>query len=187
MPAQTTDRGTGRRYPDLPQIACFDTAFHRDLPRGQAPAHSAAMPPVFSDASRLSYTYLMRELERIGTGAANGRRSSLTSATAAAWPPQVGADRSIRRWVHPAAGRVMNTRSGRLIPARSNTWHEPGDDRPAVYEMVHAKPGLFRRFETSLTCDLLEHEQSDPRAAEAMPCSVIRRRNGLALSAVLGG
>src|ERR1039457_6711946 len=67
-----------RRHPKLPQVACFDTAFHSSMPRV---AKLLPLPRRF-DAKGiqrygfhgLSYTYLMEELSHIeGSNAANGR------------------------------------------------------------------------------------------------------------------
>lgn len=68
----------GERYPDLPQVACFDTAFHRDMPR------VARIPPIPRSFEAkgvqrcgfhgLSYAYLMEELAQLdGTVASHGR------------------------------------------------------------------------------------------------------------------
>ena len=67
-----------RRFPDLPQVACFDTAFHHDLPRV---AQLLAIPRRFEAQGvrrygfhGLSYAYLMEELARLaGPQAAQGR------------------------------------------------------------------------------------------------------------------
>ena len=60
-----------RRFPDLPQVACFDTAFHHNLP------HVAQLLPIprryeAKGVRRygfhgLSYAFLMGELYRIST------------------------------------------------------------------------------------------------------------------------
>ena len=56
------------RFPDLPQVACFDTAFHAAMPRV---AQLLAIPRRFDRQGvrrygfhGLSYAYLMEELER---------------------------------------------------------------------------------------------------------------------------
>ncbi len=67
-----------RRFPRLPQVACFDTAFHHDLPRV---AQLLPLPRRYADQGLrrygfhgLSYAYLMQELERLaGAEAAHGR------------------------------------------------------------------------------------------------------------------
>src|SRR5215469_740988 len=67
-----------RHYPGLPQVACFDTAFHHDMPRV---AHLLPIPRRY-DAKGvrrygfhgLSCEYLMIELARVGGAeAADGR------------------------------------------------------------------------------------------------------------------
>jgi len=67
-----------RRFPDLPQVACFDTAFHHDLPRVARllpiPRHYEAEGVRRYGFHGLSYEFLMGELARlVGTEAAQGR------------------------------------------------------------------------------------------------------------------
>ena len=79
-----------RRFPDLPQVACFDTAFHHDLPRVAQllpiPRRYEAQGVRRYGFHGLSYAFLMEELARL----ADRRRhkagsSSPTSAMARAW------------------------------------------------------------------------------------------------------
>ena len=66
------------RFPDLPQVACFDTAFHNTLP---LVAHQLPIPRRYYALGvrrygfhGLSYAFLMGELSRLaGTKAAQGR------------------------------------------------------------------------------------------------------------------
>src|SRR5436305_1111520 len=67
----------GRRLPDVPQVACFDTAFHRNLPTA---AKLLPIPRRFFEAGvrrygfhGLSFTYLLSELQRIAPRDASGR------------------------------------------------------------------------------------------------------------------
>src|SRR5271156_6728533 len=67
-----------RRFPDLPQVACFDTAFHHDLPRVAQllpiPRRYEAQGVRRYGFHGLSYAFLMEELARLGDPAAtNGR------------------------------------------------------------------------------------------------------------------
>ena len=67
-----------RRYPQLPQVACFDTAFHHTLPRVARllpiPRRFDAMGIQRYGFHGLSYAYLMQELAHVaGTKAAQGR------------------------------------------------------------------------------------------------------------------
>src|SRR5512144_260863 len=67
-----------RRFPTLPQIACFDTAFHHDMPRV---ARLLPIPRRYDTKGvqrygfhGLSCAYLMEALARVaGAGTANGR------------------------------------------------------------------------------------------------------------------
>jgi acetate kinase len=112
----------GRQYPDLPQVACFDTAFHRDLPRV---AKLLPIPRRYDAAGvqrygfhGLSYTYLMQELERIAGPAAARGRVILAHLGNGASMAAVRGGRSIDTTMGftPAAGLVMSTRSGDLDP-----------------------------------------------------------------------
>ena len=67
-----------RRFPDLPQVACFDTAFHHDLPRVARllpiPRRYEARGVRRYGFHGLSYSFLMGELARLaGEDAAQGR------------------------------------------------------------------------------------------------------------------
>src|SRR5208282_1939750 len=66
-----------RRHPKLPQVACFDTAFHRTMP---AVARLMPIPRGYMRKGverygfhGLSYTYLMEELRRVDPAGAKGR------------------------------------------------------------------------------------------------------------------
>ena len=79
-----------RRFPDLPQVACFDTDFHHDLPRVARllpiPRRYEAQGIRRYGFHGLSYAFLMRELARLGgTEAAQGRVFSPTLAMARVW------------------------------------------------------------------------------------------------------
>jgi len=67
-----------RRFPDLPQVACFDTAFHHDLPRVARllpiPRRYEAQGVRRYGFHGLSYSFLMEGLARVaGPQAARGR------------------------------------------------------------------------------------------------------------------
>jgi acetate kinase len=72
-----------RRFPDLPQVACFDTAFHHDLPRV---AQMLPIPRRYEARGvrrygfhGLSYEFLMEELARLaGPDVARGRGNPCT-------------------------------------------------------------------------------------------------------------
>ena len=65
-----------RRFPDLPQVACFDTAFHRDLPAGcPAAAGAAAVRGGGSEEVRVPRPVLCLPDGRTGAGRRAGGRA----------------------------------------------------------------------------------------------------------------
>lgn len=185
-----------RCFPDVPQIACFDTTFHHDLPRL---SQMLAIPRRYQQGlvrrygfHGLSYDYLMRELRRLaGAGAANGRvvlahLGSGSSLSAVHYGRPVDTSMGFT----PASGVMMATRSGDVDPgigaylARSNAM------TPAQFHhMLNFESGLLGISETSGDMhELLASAPEDPRAAEAIGlyCHLIKQRIG-AFAATLGG
>jgi acetate kinase len=111
-----------RRFPDLPQVACFDTAFHHDLPRVAQllpiPRRYEAQGVRRYGFHGLSYAFLMGELARLaGTEAAHGRVILAhlgNGASLAAVREGKSMDTSMS--FTPTAGVPMSTRSGDLDP-----------------------------------------------------------------------
>ena len=111
-----------RRFPDLPQVACFDTAFHHDLPRVAQllpiPRRYEAQGVRRYGFHGLSYAFLMEELARVaGTEAAKGRVILAhlgNGASLAAVRDGKSMDTSMS--FTPTAGVPMSTRSGDLDP-----------------------------------------------------------------------
>ena len=91
------------RLADLPQVACFDTAFHHDLPRV---AQILAIPRRFEAMGvrrygfhGLSFTYLMEVLAHdAGSEAASGRVVLCTWGVGRVWRPSTGGGPLIRPW-----------------------------------------------------------------------------------------
>jgi acetate kinase len=185
-----------RRLPDVVQVACFDTAFHRDLP---TVSRLLAIPRRLADAGverygfhGLSYTYLIEELGRIaGAEAANGR-VILAHLGNGASLAAVRGGRSIDTTMGftPAAGIPMSTRSGDLDPGLVlYLAKREGLDARAFDRMVNHESGLLGVSGTSSDMrDLLDRETEDSRAAEAIAlfCYRIRKTIG-AFAAALGG
>jgi acetate kinase len=165
-----------QRHPKLPQVACFDTAFHQTMPRV---AKLLPIPRRF-DAKGiqrygfhgLSYSFLMEELARLGDPAAKKGRVILAhlgnGASMAAVRDGKSMDTSMG--FTPTAGLVMSTRSGDLDPglapylARTEKM-----TTKQFYKMVNHESGLLGISETSSDMrDLLNHEKRDVRAAEAV-------------------
>ena len=76
LPQRSVDRGVSARIRPA-AVACFDTAFHRDMPRVADCCRSRGATKRKESAlrlPRLSYAFLMEELARLGDpAAATGR------------------------------------------------------------------------------------------------------------------
>jgi acetate kinase len=185
-----------RRFPDLPQVACFDTAFHHDLPRVARllpiPRRYEAQGVRRYGFHGLSYAFLMGELARLaGAEAARGRVILAhlgNGASLAAVREGKPVDTSMG--FTPAAGVPMSTRSGDLDPGL--VWYLARTekmDAKQFNEMVNFQSGLLGVSETSADMrDLLQREGQDVRAAEAVVlfCYQVKKWIG-AFAAALGG
>ncbi len=185
-----------RRFPDLPQVACFDTAFHHDLPRVARllpiPRRYEAQGVRRYGFHGLSYAFLMGELARVaGPEAAQGRIILAhlgNGASLAAVRHGESIDTSMS--FTPTAGVPMSTRSGDLDPGL--IWYLARTEKMGAKqfnEMVNFQSGLLGVSETSSDMrDLLKHETEDVRAAEAVAlfCYQVKKWIG-AFAAALGG
>jgi acetate kinase len=184
------------RFSDLPQVACFDTAFHHDLPRV---AQMLPIPRRYEAQGMrrygfhgLSYAFLMEELARLaGAETANGRVILAhlgNGASLAAVRDGKSVDTSMS--FTPAAGVPMSTRSGDLDPGL--VWYLARTENmnaKQFNEMANFQSGLLGISETSSDMrDLLKCETQDVRAAEAITlfCYQVKKWIG-AFAAVLGG
>ncbi len=185
-----------QRHAKLPQVACFDTAFHQNMPRV---ARLLPIPRRFEAKGvqrygfhGLSYAYLMEELARLGDPAASKGRVILAhlgnGASLAAVRDGKSLDTSMG--FTPTAGLVMSTRSGDLDPgvapylARTEQM-----TAKQFYEMVNHKSGLLGVSEISSDMrDLLAQEAGDVRAAEAVALFCYQAKKWIgSFAAALGG
>jgi len=185
-----------RAHPKLPQVACFDTAFHRTMPRI---AKLLPLPRRF-DAKGvqrygfhgLSYAYLMEELVRVGDSAATTGRAILAHLGNGASLAAVRDGKSIDTSMGftPTAGLPMSTRSGDLDPGLVDYLARTENMSAGQFsEMVNSQSGLLGISETSSDMrDLLKAEADDVRAAEAvaMFCYQVKKWIG-SFAAALGG
>jgi acetate kinase len=184
------------RFPNLVQVACFDTAFHHDLPRVAQlfpiPRRYEAQGVRRYGFHGLSYAFLMEELARVaGPQAARGRVILAhlgNGASLAAVYDGKSMDTSMG--LTPAGGVPMSTRSGDLDPGL--VWYLARAEKITAKkfnEMVNFQSGLLGISETSSDMhDLLERETKDVRAAEAVAlfCYQVKKWIG-AFAAALGG
>jgi acetate kinase len=185
-----------RRFPDLPQVACFDTAFHHDMPRVAQllpiPRRYEAQGVRRYGFHGLSYAFLMEELARFGDPAATTGRVILAHLGNGASLAAVRNGKSVDTSMcfTPTAGVPMSTRSGDLDPGL--VWYLMRTENMSAKqfnEMVNFHSGLLGVSETSSDMrDLLDREAQDERAAEAVAlfCYQVKKWIG-AFTAALGG
>ena len=181
---------------DLRQIACFDTAFHHEMPRV---AKIVPIPRRFEELGvrrygfhGLSYSYLLDELAKTGGPNEARGRVILAHLGSGASLAAVRAGQSVDTTMGftPASGLVMGTRSGDLDPGLTRFLSQV--ERVSVEQfdsLVNHESGLLGVSETSSDVrDLLERQNIDVRAAEAIELFCYQAKKGIgAFAAVLGG
>ena len=185
-----------RRFPALPQVACFDTAFHHDLPRV---AQLLAIPRRYEKHGvrrygfhGLSYEFLMDELaNQAGAQAAQGRIILAhlgNGASLAAVHHGKSVDTSMG--FTPSSGVPMGSRCGDIDPGLVGYLAQAEKMSAQQFNaMATSQSGLLGISETSADMrDLLACESQDVRAAEAVAlfCYQVRKWIG-AFAAALGG
>ena len=185
-----------QRNSKLPQVACFDTAFHRTMPRV---AKLLPIPRCY-DAKGvqrygfhgLSYAYLMEELARLSDPAATTGRVILAHLGNGASMAAVRDGKSIDTSMSftPTAGLVMSTRSGDLDPSLFPYFARTEQMTAKQFSvMVNHHSGLLGVSETSSDMrDLLAQEARDLRAAEAVALFCYQAKKWIgSFAAALGG
>lgn len=185
-----------QRHTQLPQVACFDTAFHRTMPRV---AKLLPIPRRFDAIGierygfhGLSYAYLMEELARVaGTKAAQGRIILAhlgNGASMAALHNGKSIDTSMG--FTPAGGLPMGTRPGDMDPGVAWYLMQAENLSPDQFNnLINHESGLIGISETSSDMrDLIERETQDVRAAEAVALFCYQAKKWIgAFAAALGG
>ncbi len=185
-----------QRYPQLPQVACFDTAFHRSMPRAATllpiPRRYEARGVQRYGFHGLSYAYLIEELARLGDPAAVHGRVILAHLGNGASVAAVRDGKSIDTSMGftPASGLVMSTRSGDLDPGLMSYLEQTdGMDAARFQTMINHESGLLGVSESSSDVrDLLALERDDERAAEAVALFCYQAKKWIgSFAAALGG
>jgi acetate kinase len=184
-----------RRHPKVPQVACFDTAFHRTMP---AVARLVPIPRKYAAKGverygfhGISCEYLMDELVRLDRPAARGRvilahlgnGASLTAVLK-------GRSVDTSMGFTPTSGLVMSTRTGDLDPGLAYFLARTERMSASKFQhMVNHESGLLGISETSPDLrDLLARESADARAAQAVEIFCYQARKWIgAFIAALGG
>ena len=184
-----------RRHPKLRQVACFDTAFHRTMPRVAKllpiPRRYAAKGVERYGFHGLSYSYLIEELGRLDPAAVKGR-VILAHLGNGASLAAVLAGKSIDTSMGftPTAGLVMSTRTGDLDPGLGYYLARTERMTAAQFQqMVNHESGLLGVSAISSDLrDLLAQEAGDVRAAEAVALFCYQAKKWIgSFAAVLGG
>jgi acetate kinase len=178
------------RLPDLPQVACFDTAFHRRMP---AVAQRLPLPRALWDEGirrygfhGLSYEYVVATAGAAALGRAVIAHLGNGASMAAV---RDGEPVDTTMGFSPTGGFMMGTRSGDLDPGILLHLLARGWDGAALERLVDHEAGLLGVSGISSDMKtLLECRSREPWAAEAvaMFCWQLAKHVG-ALAAVLGG
>jgi len=179
--------------PHVPQVACFDTAFHRDHPKM---ADLFALPRAYYDEGirrygfhGLSYEYIARVLPEVAPEIATGRVivGHLGSGVSLC---ALKNGRSIDSTMGFTAldGLAMGTRPGALDPGVVlHLIREKNMTADDVEKLLYGKCGLLGL--SGISNDMRDLEtSSDPNAREAIDFFVYRASQGLgAMAAAMGG
>ena len=179
------------RHPDVPQVACFDTAFHRQMPEV---AQRLPLPSdLWEEGVRrygfhgLSYEYILESLGSEGRGrviiAHLGNGASMAAV-------RDGEPVDTTMSFTPTAGLVMGTRCGDLDPGvLIYLMRERGCDAEQLTELVNFRSGLvgISGFSSDMKT-LLDRRENDPSAAIATALFSYQARKFIgAFAAALGG
>jgi acetate kinase len=181
------------RIPELPQVACFDTSFHRSQPEV---AQMFALPAELREAGvlrygfhGLSYEYIASVLPDIAPRAAKGRCIVLHLGNGASMCA-LAAGRSLASTMGFTAvdGLPMGTRSGALDPGVIlYLMQQRGMDAAAIEKLLYTQSGLLGVSGISSDMRTLL-ASAEPSAKLAVDLFIYRIRRELgSLAAALGG
>jgi acetate kinase len=181
------------RVPDLPQVACFDTSFHRTTPRV---AQMFALPADLTDAGvvrygfhGLSYEYIASVLPKFDAKAAAGKTIVLHLGNGASMCA-IDAGRSISSTMGFTAveGLPMGTRCGSMDPGVILfLMDQRGMNVRDIEKLIYTQSGLLGV--SGISSDMRALLASDDAKAKlAIDLYIYRIRRELgALTAALGG
>jgi acetate kinase len=183
------------KFPELPQVACFDTAFHRALPEV---ARMYALPRRLYEKGiqrygfhGLSYEFVMSELQTLEPGLASGRVIIAHLGSGASMVAvRDGKSVDTSMGFTPLEGLVMATRSGDVDPgALIYLMRHEKVSVGAMDKLLNKESGLLGVSGTSGDMRLLiENSGKDSRADEAVNLFCYRAKKYIgAYAAALGG
>ena len=179
-----------RRYADLPQVGCFDTAFHAAMP--EVARHLSVPRDLWDRGVRrygfhgLSYEFVVSALGAEAKGrviiAHLGNGASMAAI-------RNGQPVDTSMGMTPTGGFMMSTRTGDLDPGVLVYLMRAGYDADSLENMLNRRSGLLGVSGISSDMKtLLEQRNANPTAAQAveMFCRGVRKFIG-AFAAALGG
>jgi acetate kinase len=188
-------RFVAKKFPKLPQVACFDTAFHSSLP--QVAGMYALPRKLYSQGIRrygfhgLSYEYIVEELKTLDAERANGRVIIAHLGNGASMAAVYrGKSMDTTMGLTPLEGLVMGTRSGDVDPGALIYLQTQKKLSPnALDHLLNKESGLLGLSGTTGDMrGLLRKASTDVRAAEAVDLFCYRARKYIgAYAAALGG
>lgn len=184
------------KYPSLKQIACYDTAFHRDLP---TVSRTFALPRKLEKQGikrygfhGLSYSYLLEKLKKdVSARQAKGRLILIhlgSGASMAAVSNLKSIDTTMG--LTPTGGLMMGTRSGDLDPGIIlYLLQKDALSIPKLNKLLNKESGLLGvSGQTADMQKLLKLEKTDVNAAEAIALFCYQvKKNLCAYIGILGG
>ncbi|MFZ9314094.1 MAG: acetate/propionate family kinase [Burkholderiaceae bacterium] len=178
-------------FPGVPQIGCFDTAFHADLPETET---RFALPGRFYDQGiqrygfhGLSYQYLVRRLAESTPRAAQRMLMAHLGSGASLCAAVAGRSRATTMGFSALDGLMMGTRSGAVDPGVLLYWMAEGRTVQEITQILYKESGLLGVSAISSDIRILR-ASADPAAQRAIDLfthRVVREAGGLV--ALLGG
>ena len=179
-----------QRFAKLPQVACFDTAFHHTLP---LVARRYALPTAMFDAGVRRYGFHGLSYASITRGLPPARLARAVIAHLGSGASMAairdGCSVETTMGFSPAGGLVMATRAGDLDPGLVVYLLDHGYDARRLEQLINHDAGLAALSETTSDVRaLLAARADDPRAALAIDAFCYHARKAIGgLVAVLGG
>lgn len=189
----TPIRALKEGFPTLPQVACFDTAFHRTMPKV---AQTYAIPRALTEEGVVrygfhgsSFEYVAQALNKVAPEVAKGRVVIAHLGSGASMCGIHGGKSQITTMgLTPLDGLVMGTRPGRIDPGvLLHLMQQKGMTVSEVDTLLNKKSGILGV--SGLSNDFRDIEFSDdPKAKFAMELVIYRiiQETG-SIMAVLGG
>ena len=160
-------RAMQQAFPDLPQIACFDTAFHVDVP----PLHQRfGLPRALHDQGvrrygfhGLSYQYILQSLQRHSTRAQQRLLLAHLGNGASLCAVREGRSWATTMGFSALDGLMMGTRSGNLDPGVLLYLMEQGWSHAQIEKLLYKQSGLLGV--SGISADMRTLRQNNSEAA----------------------